>query len=184
MTLDEFMQRYGDEGPFEIVEGEIVAMTPQVARSGIIAGKLFIELTGYVESKGLGQVFVEVPVVTTFKTNWVTGSRVPDLMFVQAERMAQLAAADPDWEAKPLTIVPDLAVGIVSPTDRLSDVSKKIAGYLVDGVRLVWLVEPETQTVTIYTPGSKQLTRLSSEDTLTGADLIPGFEMPVAKLFG
>jgi hypothetical protein len=36
----------------------------------------------------------------------------------------------------------------------------------------------------VHMPGSKQLTRLSREDTLTGADLIPGFEMPVAKLFG
>lgn len=184
MTLDEFMQRYGDEGPFEIVEGEIVPMTPQVTRSGIIAGELFLELATYVKSKGLGQVFIEVPFVIALEANWVAGSRVPDVMFVRAERMAELAAADPEWESKPLTIVPDLAVEIVSPTDRLSDVSKKIAGYLQDGVRLVWLVEPDTQAVTIYTPGSKQLTRLSREDTLTGADLIPGFEMPAAKLFG
>jgi Uma2 family endonuclease len=184
MTLDEFVQRYGDEGPFELVEGEIVPMTPQVARSGIIAGELFLALATHVKSNGLGQVFIEVPFVTAVEANWVAGSRVPDVMFVRAERMAELSAADPEWESKPLIIVPDLAVEIVSPTDRLSDVSKKIAGYLQDGVRLVWLVEPDMQTVTIYTPGSKQLTRLSSEDILTGADLIPGFEMPVAKLFG
>jgi Uma2 family endonuclease len=184
MTLDEFMQRYGDEGPFEIIEGEIVPMTPQVTRSARITGRLFWELTTYLKSKNLGEAFVEAPFVTTLETNWVAGSRVPDVMFVQAERLTQLAADDPDWESKPLTILPDLVVEIVPPTDRLSDVSKKIAGYLDDGVRLVWLVEPDTQTVTIYTPGSKQLTRLSSEDTLAGADLIPGFELPVAKLFG
>jgi Uma2 family endonuclease len=184
MTLDEFMQRYGDEGPFEIVEGEIVPVTPQITRSARIAGRLFWELTTYLKSKNLGEAFIETPFVTAIETNWVAGSRVPDVMFVRAERMTALAAADPEWESKLLTIVPDLAVEIVSPTDRLSDVSKKIAGYLQDGVGLVWLVEPDTQTVTIYTPGSKQLTHLDSEDTLTAAALIPGFEMPVAKLFG
>ena len=184
MTLDEFMQRYSDEGPFEIIEGECILMAPQITRSGRIAGRLFLELATYVKSKNAGEVFVEVPFVLTLDAQWVAESRVPDLMFVQAGRLAQLAASDPDWEAKPLALVPDLVVEIVSPTDRLPDVSKKIARYLLDGVRLVWLVEPDAQTVTIYTPGSKQLTRLNNEDTLTGSDIIPGFEMVVSRLFG
>lgn len=183
MTLDEFMRRYSADGPFEIIGGKIVNMTPQVTRSARIAVRLLRVLTDYVYDHALGEVFMEAPFVLSIESKWVAVSRVPDVMFVEAKRLAQLAEADPDWETKPLALVPDLVAEIVSPTDSLTDVEKKIARYLDDGVRLVWLIEPEGQTVTIYTPGSKQLTRLSAEDTLTGGDVVPGFEMAVAGLF-
>lgn len=184
ITIEEFIRLYGDEGPFEIIEGERVPVAPQITRSGRIAGRLFLELAAYVKQNNLGEVFTEVPFVLVLELQWVAGSRVPDLMFVRADRLAQLAAADPEWENKPLTLVPDLVVEIISPTDRASDVSKKIARYLQDGVQIAWLIDPEIQVVTIHASGSKQITRLSSEDTLTGGDVVPGFEMAVAKLFG
>jgi Uma2 family endonuclease len=183
ITVEEFMRLYDEHGPFEWIEGERVPVTPQVTRSARIAGRLFRALADYVEAQNLGEVFIETLFVLTAKSDWVTGSRVPDVMFVQAARLTQLAEDDPGWENKPLTLVPDLVAEIVSPTDRLVDVDKKIARYLADGVRLVWLVEPEGQTLTIYTPDSKQCTRLGHDDTLSGGDVIPGFELPVARLF-
>jgi Uma2 family endonuclease len=158
-------------------------MTPQNTLSGMIAGELFIHLSAFVKSKGLGQVFIEVPFVMTSEADWVTGSRVPDVMFVGAERIAQLEAHDPHWKTKPLMLVPDLVAEIVSPTDRASGVSKKVARYLQDGVRVVWLIDPEIQSLTIHTLGSNQITQLGSSDTLTGGEVIPGFEMVVGKLF-
>jgi Uma2 family endonuclease len=184
MTLDQFMQRYSDQGPFELIDGAPIPVNPQITRSARIAGRLFVEMTLYVKAKDLGEVFSETPFALTADSSWVTGSRVPDLMFVQAERLTKLAADDPQWEDKPLLLVPDLVVEIVSPTDRASEISKKIARYVDDGVRVVWLIEPETQTVTVYTSGSKQITQWSSGDTLDGGDMIPGFAMPVAGLFG
>jgi Uma2 family endonuclease len=183
LTVEEFMRLYSDEKPFEIVGGEIVPMTPQNTLSGMIAGELFIHLSAFVKSKGLGQVFIEVPFVMTSEADWVTGSRVPDVMFVGAERIAQLEAHDPHWKTKPLMLVPDLVAEIVSPTDRASGVSKKVARYLQDGVRVVWLIDPEIQSLTIHILGSNQITQLGSSDTLTGGEVIPGFEMVVGKLF-
>lgn len=78
---------------------------------------------------------------------------------------------------------PDLAIEIVSPTDRISHVNRKIRLYLEDGVQVVWLVEPEEQTITIYTPATKQFTRLTLEDTLTGGDLLPNFALSLSQLF-
>jgi Uma2 family endonuclease len=183
MTIEEFMRRYSNEGPFEIIEGEIIPMTLQITHSGRIAVRLLRALADYVDQHEVGEVFREVPFVMSADSNWVAGSRVPDVMFVSAGRMTELAANDPDWKNKPLALVPDLAVEVSSPTDSHASVEKKIARYLDDGVRLVWLIEPETQTVTIYTPGSKQLTRLSADDTLTGGEIVPGFEVAVAGLF-
>jgi Uma2 family endonuclease len=166
MTQEEFMQRYGEQGPFEVIEGEIVEMTPQVTRSARIGGRLFLELAVYLKSRRLGEAFIETPFVLTTASNSVKGSRVPD------------------WQDKPLTIVPDLVVEIVSPTDRIPEVDKKIARYLADGVQIVWVIEPKGQTVKIYTYGSRQITLLKAEDMLSGGNVIPGFEMPVVKLFG
>ncbi|MBN2303875.1 MAG: Uma2 family endonuclease [Anaerolineae bacterium] len=187
ITLEQFMQWYDERGPFEMIEGEIVPVpsqiAPQITRSSRIAGRLFRAVADYVDAHTLGEVFIETPFVLTQDTNWVTGSRVPDVMFVTAARLARLAADVPDWEDKPLLLVPDWIAEIVSPTDRLSEVDRKIARYLDDGARLVWVIEPEGQTVTIHTPGSKQITRLGVEDTLSGGDVIPGLELPVAGLF-
>ena len=91
MTLDQFAETYGERGPFEIVEGEIVEMTPQVTRSALIGGRLFRFLAEYVEAHKAGETFIETPFVLAVASNWVKGSRVPDVMFVRAERLAQLA---------------------------------------------------------------------------------------------
>ena len=184
MTIEEYMRRYSAEGPFEIIEGEVVPMTLHITRGARIAVRLLRMLADYVDEHDLGEVFRETPFVMSADSNWVAGSRVPDVMFVSAARLAELDTNDPDWKSKPLALVPDLAVEVSSLTDSHASVEKKIARYLGDGVRLVWLIEPETQTVTIYTPGSKQLTRLDAEDRLTGGDVVPGFEMAVAGLFG
>jgi Uma2 family endonuclease len=183
MTLDEFMELYADEGPFELVDGERIPMSPQVMMSVIIAGNIYFLLRLYLSSHPIGTVFSEAPIALTKERKWVKGSRVPDVMFVTAERLTVLVAEDPDWKYKPLTIVPDLAVEVMSPTDKATDLDKKIVRYLQDGVRLIWLVKPETQTVQIYVQGSKQQTTLGIEDMLTGGDVIPGFEVSIAKLF-
>lgn len=183
MTVEAFMRRYSDEGPFELIEGELVPVTPQITRSARIAGRLFRVLADYVEDRNLGEAFIETPFVLTVDSNWVTRARVPDVMFVTANRLTQLAETDPDWDTKPLALVPDLVIEVVSPTDSHADVQKKITRYLDDGVRQAWLIEPGGQTVTIYTPHSKQLTHLIAEDTLTGGDIIPGFELPLVTLF-
>jgi Uma2 family endonuclease len=104
-------------------------------------------------------------------------------MFVTADRLKALVESDPDWYKKPLTIVPDLVVEIMSPTDRFSNVLRKVKLYLSDGVQVCWIVDAERQAVLIYRAGSDQVTLLTEEDTLTEATLLPGLSIPIAKLF-
>ena len=104
-------------------------------------------------------------------------------MFYGAARVAEFEENDPEAEDKPLIGPPDLAVEVVSPTDRMVDVNRKVRLDLEDGVRMVWVVEPEEKSVTIYTPHSKQFTRLTIEDTLTGSDILPNFEAPLRQIF-
>lgn len=186
ISIEDFMRLYSDEGPFEWIDGERVPVNPQITRSGRIAFRLARKLADYVDANDLGEVFTETPFIlpTERKSRWVKGSRVPDVMFASAARLVSLAEEYPDWEDMPLPLVPDLVVEVISPTDKFSDVSKKIGRYLLDGVRLIWLIDPEQQIVIIYEQGSNQQTMLGVDRVLAGGEVIPGFKMSIASLFG
>ena len=79
-------------------------------------------------------------------------------------------------------VVPDLAVEIRSPSNTVRELAEKVADYLRAGVRLVWVVDLDTQTVTVHTPGAVPLT-LSVDEEITGGEVLPAFRCPVAAFF-
>jgi Uma2 family endonuclease len=81
-----------------------------------------------------------------------------------------------------LETTPDLVVEVRSKNDTDAEVRRKVNDYLAVGVRVVWVPDPEAQTVTVYRPG-QQPQVLTTADTLTVDDVIPGFRMPVADVF-
>lgn len=74
-------------------------------------------------------------------------------------------------------MAPDLAVEVVSPSDTAEDLQQKVGEYLVSGTRLVWVIYPDTKSVTVFTPGG-QARVLGVQDTLNGEDVLPGFIVP------
>lgn len=80
-------------------------------------------------------------------------------------------------------IAPDLAVEVLSPSDRPRAMLEKLNEYVDVGSRLVWVVDPNRKVVTVYRPGVEP-ERLESGDVLRGDDVLPGFELSLAKLFG
>ncbi len=78
--------------------------------------------------------------------------------------------------------VPDLAAEVVSPSDRPKDVAAKAQTWLDAGVRLVWVVNPRQQTVTVYSAACQPRV-LHSTDTLDGGEVLPGFTLAVAEIF-
>ena len=183
ISMEDFIEAYGKE-PFEFEYGErFPIMAPQITRSGRRNFNFARRLANFVDENNLGEVFDGVPFVLVLdKTNWVKGSRTPDLMFYIAERMLE-TIKDPDWEDKPMIGAPDFVVEVVSPTDKSADVNRKIKGYLRDGVRLIWLIEPLAKTVTVYTQGSTQHIVYSDENEILDAgDVIPGFSITLGDL--
>ena len=81
-----------------------------------------------------------------------------------------------------LRVAPDLVIEVVSPNDVASEIDVKVAEYLNAGVRLIWVVYPETRAVNIFRPGGQD-SRLTEGETLSGEDIVPGFELPVAEIF-
>jgi Uma2 family endonuclease len=78
--------------------------------------------------------------------------------------------------------VPTLIVEILSPSTQMQNVDEKIDLYLEAGVPLVWVVDPRDETVTIYQPG-KRPTLVNADENLIGESALPGFDVPVARLF-
>jgi Uma2 family endonuclease len=182
MPLDEFIAEY-DRAPFELIDGERKPIVPSLAMHLYVISQLVEALVAYrISHRIAGRIFTESTFVLLDVANWVRGSRVPDIGFYTAARWDNYLATTPDWGAKPLVLVPDLCVEVISKNDLFGDVQRKAALYLEDGVREVWVVSPDDQSILVYTAGSKTIGRLTAEDTLSSA-LLPDFALPVAALF-
>jgi Uma2 family endonuclease len=77
---------------------------------------------------------------------------------------------------------PELAVEVVSPSETARDLNRKIDALLAGGSLAVWVIYPEEKEVRVFVPGGSSYTRRMNE-TLTIPELLPGWELPVAKLF-
>ncbi|MBL8166204.1 MAG: Uma2 family endonuclease [Anaerolineae bacterium] len=188
ISMNEFIQLYHEIGPFELVDGEVILKPPQIAGHGEAMHIVHDAIHEHAAADGLGKALIEQAFVVSFTTNWVPGSRIPDVMYYTAERLEAYKAANPDWKLKPYVLVPDLVIEVISPTDDANDVSDKIDRYLLDGVRAVWAVDLARETVSIYTlvahePFTRQQTILRVGETLHGGEIIPAFAIPVAQIF-
>jgi Uma2 family endonuclease len=79
-------------------------------------------------------------------------------------------------------IPPRLIVEVLSPSDRADRIIHKITDYLRNGVELVWLIDPEARTVTVYRPDTGPRVYTEKEE-LSGDDVLPGFRCRVADFF-
>ncbi len=180
MPLDEFIRQY-DEAPFELVNGERIPLMPPVFEHGEIIQLINELLVLYKQTYPNIAILTETPVVLEAKPNWVKGSRVPDLMVYDKARLDEYRRRVPDAGKKPLALIPDLCVEVISTNDVYLDVEDKVNDYLHDGVRLVWVFNPRNKTIVTRTPSS--ITLLTIDDTLDGGDVLPGFSAPVQALF-
>lgn len=89
MTIDEFVRLYEEEGPFETIDGERIVLSPPKASHVVITRNTFLAVDRFVAPRGLGEAFTEGPFVETDGPSWVSGSRVPDVMYYTAERLAR-----------------------------------------------------------------------------------------------
>ena len=168
MTLEEFLEN--DLEGYEYVKGELVPMPPATMIHGEISINIIHYLDAYVREHQLGRLY-------TAETTFQLDDRAvkPDIAFVSTDRL-------PENREQASPIPPDLAVEVVSPSDKHYDVTEKALAYLRAGTRLVWVIEPVAKTVMVYRSETDS-TVLNYEDTLTGEDVVEGFTCPVAQLF-
>lgn len=180
MPLSEWERRWQD-GPFELIDGEIIEVSPQKYEHGFLMKLFFLALADYERATGAGEVFTEMPFVEMDSSDWVKGSRVPDLMFFFKARMEEYRRSVSNYRGKPFILLPDLVIEIISPTDLYSEVNHKVAGYRADGVQVIWVIDPRTETIDIWRNDGTQK-QLVKTDTLTDP-ILPGFSLELTKVF-
>lgn len=74
-----------------------------------------------------------------------------DVLHSRAPCSIRYKAENPDWRDKPFILVPDLVVGVISSSDKYTEVAAKVDKYLEDGVRMVWIADPKRRTMTVRT---------------------------------
>ena len=168
MTLDEFCQ--SDLEGYEYFNGALIPIAPTTMEHGEISMNLSFLLSLHIRENQLGRLYMA-------GTDFKLGNRLvkPDVAFVSTARL-------PENRREIFPVAPDLAVEVLSPTDIQYRVIEKAFAYLNAGTRLVWVIEPVAETVTVYR-SETDIKLLTREDTLTGEDVVEGFSCQVAQLF-
>jgi Uma2 family endonuclease len=175
ITVEEF-ESMPLEGRWELIDGELVELSPSAEEPSNISANIVVLVGQHVRARRLGRVYTAEGGFVLFPDRATV--RAPDVAFVRADRV-------PHGEARKhfSRLAPDLVVEVLSPSDRPSEVVAKIEMYQEAGVPLIWLVDPDQRTVTVIATG-KMTEILKADDTLEGGDVLPGFRVPVAEIFG
>jgi len=104
--------------------------------------------------------------------------RIPDVSFIGWDRLPSR-----ECPSKPIPdLTPHLAVEVLSESNTPDEIQRKLKEYFLFGVVLVWLVDPNRRTVAVHT-APDECTLLKETDTLDGGSVLPGFQLPLKKLF-
>jgi Uma2 family endonuclease len=172
-TLEEFEQMLklpeNADKRLEYVGGEVVELVSN-NYSSKIGLRIGARILDFVESRNLGHV-------TGTDGGYIVANEryIPDVAFVSITRQPETNYETYNKNA------PDLAVEVLSPTDRMDVMRLKLANYLA-AKTVVWIIDPIAKTVEVYTPNEKSI-RLGINDTLEGGLVLPGFQLPLKDLF-
>jgi Uma2 family endonuclease len=160
----------------ELYDGVLVEKTVGY-RESLLASILITLISNYVKVKNLGLVAGEGGMIQILADQ----VRIPDVSFISWQNLPDRTYPDEPIPA----IVPDLAVEILSPSNSVVEMRRKLDESRESGVKLVWYVDPITESVRVWNlaAGQTEPTILGRDATLDGGDVLPGFSISLAELF-
>jgi Uma2 family endonuclease len=157
----------------ELVDGVLVEKAVGT-KEALLGGVIVQLLWNYVQEHDLGQV-LPADGMLRLEPGLV---RIPDVSFVPWEQI-------PD-ETMPkeavASLVPALAVEVLSPKNTRGEIDRKLRDLFLAGTRLVWVIDPKSQTARVYTSPTDSR-KVSRKGALDGGKVLPGFRLPLADLF-
>ncbi|HEY9878683.1 MAG TPA: Uma2 family endonuclease [Leptolyngbyaceae cyanobacterium] len=154
--------------------GELIIMSPTGGSTGDRNAELTFQLRAWSRRNNLGKSFDSS---TGFKLP-NGANRSPDASWVRMERWNALT---PEQQEKFVPLCPDFAVELMSPSDALEDVQRKMQEYIENGSQLGWLINRKQRQVEIYRPG-QPVEVLDAPKTLSGEEVLPGFVLELAEI--
>ncbi len=174
MTLEQFDKLPLVKPYLELIDGVVQQKVAPKPTHGRLQSMFRERFKTAGEDRGLGMAFTE----TRFTTP--TSAPVPDLVFYLCDRVPFGADGSVPED---FSIPPDVAIEIISPDQRVSELIRKCNWYLENGVRVAILVLLDDGAVLMFRPG-QQVKTLEGDEPIDLDDVLPGFELTVAELFG
>jgi Uma2 family endonuclease len=178
MTAEEFFEFANDpknrDRQFELVKGKVVKVSRPGDRHGSICAKSSYLLVGYTLAIKRGHVTTnDTGIILERDPDTVRGADIA--LYMEKVRYRQL-------KVKYSQRLPKLIVEVMSPNDRMGKMLKRIAKFLKKGVAMAWLLDPEDETLTIFTPNREPVV-LERDEEVAGLKLLPDFRCKVADFF-
>ena len=160
---------------YELENGRLIIMAPPGDVHGAVECNLSTELKVQGDRRGLGKSRCgEVAVILWRDPDRVVGA---DAAFIANSSLPIRLSREGYLET-----IPDLVVEVRSPNDTQPAVLRKVRDYLTAGVRVVWVADPQAQTITAHRRDQEPQVFVAA-DTLTVEDVIPGFRVLVQDMF-
>ena len=173
LTVDEFFKLHGHESNVELVRGQVVRYPMAGIRHGVVNVNAAIVIGGFVRAGKLGRVMSNDTLIRITEET----ARGADVCYVSYARLPP--GRSPDGM---LEIPPDLVVEVRSPSNLWTHLFGKVREYLHIGVPVVVILDPPTESASVYRSGTRQEI-FEKDQTLTIPDVLPGFAVPVARFF-
>jgi Uma2 family endonuclease len=175
ITAEELFAMPDHGGRCELIDGETMPMAPAGGLHGYVGGILSGRLATHVIAKQLGIVLLaETGFLISRNPDTVLA---PDAAFITSAQIASLGVPNGY-----LPYAPMLVIEVMSPRDTVADVADMMHRWIDAGVKVAWVVDPAGRTVTVHR-SHDDIRVLTAKDILTGEQVVPGFECPVAELF-
>lgn len=173
-TAEEFFERHGGESNVDLVRGIVVRYPAGGARKGIVNSSAGFEVHAFVKANRLGRVMSHDTHIR-LSPDTVRGADVCFLSYTRRPANQKLPKGV-------LEVMPQLVVEVRSPSDLWTELFGKVNDYLDAGVTVVVVLDPQSETASVYRPGATQET-FAKDQTLTVEDVLPGFAVPIARFF-
>ena len=157
----------------ELIDGTLVEKV-MASLESMLAAELIYFIRRFLETNNLGMVAAPDGLLKILPGQ----IRAPDVSFIRWERFVGRKLP----KAAIYSVAPDLAVEILSKGNTAREMARKLREYFQADVRLVWYIKPKTRTARAYT-SEHEWTQIGPNESLSGGEVLPGFELPLAQLF-
>ena len=173
VTADELYDMPDDGFRYELVRGELIKMPPAGFKHGDIGSEINFHLRSHVRSMRLGRVVIPDTGFQLAEDHVLA----PDGAFVSESRIPASGSPEGFFPG-----APDLAIEVISPSEREPHISQKVDDYLHYGCKMVILIRPRTRQIEVHKP-NQDVQILEMGDVLDGGDAVPGWQLPIADIF-
>jgi Uma2 family endonuclease len=157
----------------ELIDGVLVEKITG-APEALLAGYILHQFWQYLEVHDLGIVLAPDGLLR------ILGRQIcaPDISFIRWEKLSNRQIP----REQVFAVAPDLAIEILSPGNTKGEMARKLRDYFAAGVGHVWYIDPGTRTACAYTAEDRGV-EFGNDGVLSAADLLPGFDLSLARLF-